>query len=130
MKRSAALALVAVLVATACAGPAGRGAQRVGDPGSAARPAGPKRVAAALGGEPPPLSTKTTPSGSGGVVPGADALEEMLPAGVPRLDNVGTLQPQLAEAVPTLENGNWRVFPDGRMETTWRLVPNARWHDG
>ena len=38
--------------------------------------------------------------------------------------------PQLAEAVPSLENGLWRLLPDGRMETTWKLREGARWHDG
>src|SRR5206468_1100918 len=37
---------------------------------------------------------------------------------------------RLAEAVPTLDNGLWRLLPDGRMETTWRLREGARWHDG
>jgi peptide/nickel transport system substrate-binding protein len=36
----------------------------------------------------------------------------------------------LAEAVPSLENGLWKLLPDGRMETTWRLRAAARWHDG
>jgi peptide/nickel transport system substrate-binding protein len=36
----------------------------------------------------------------------------------------------LADDVPTAENGLWTVFPDGRMETTWRIKPSARWHDG
>jgi peptide/nickel transport system substrate-binding protein len=81
-------------------------------------------------GEPPTLSTKINTASSGGVVPGADALEEMVSAGLAHLDNGGVLHPQLAEAVPTLENGLWRVFPDGRMETTWRIRPDARWHDG
>jgi peptide/nickel transport system substrate-binding protein len=94
-----------------------------------ARPAGPKRITAVTMGEPPTLSTKINTAGSGGVVPGADALEEMVSAGVAHLDDRGVLHPQLAEAVPTLENGLWRVFPDGRMETTWRLRPDARWHD-
>jgi peptide/nickel transport system substrate-binding protein len=40
------------------------------------------------------------------------------------------MQPLLAESVPTLENGRWKLLPDGRMETTWTLRPNARWHDG
>src|SRR5687768_8780360 len=114
---------------TSCAAPAAGPASR--DSGSAgARPAGPKRITAVIMGEPPTLSTKINSSGSGGIVPGADALEEMLTAGLVRLDNGGALQPQLAEAVPTLENGNWRVFPDGRMETTWSTVANVRWADG
>ncbi|MEA2642724.1 MAG: hypothetical protein QOF51_4118, partial [Chloroflexota bacterium] len=35
------------------------------------------------------------------------------------MDDHGTLRPELAEAVPSAENGLWKVFPDGRMETTW-----------
>src|SRR5207249_11289788 len=27
-------------------------------------------------------------------------------------------------------NGLWKVFPDGRMETTWRIKPGVEWHDG
>jgi peptide/nickel transport system substrate-binding protein len=38
--------------------------------------------------------------------------------------------PRLAEAVPSIENGLWKLLPDGRMETTWRLRDGARWHDG
>jgi peptide/nickel transport system substrate-binding protein len=40
------------------------------------------------------------------------------------------VQPYLAEGVPTLENGRWKVLPDGRTETTYTLNPMARWHDG
>jgi peptide/nickel transport system substrate-binding protein len=29
-----------------------------------------------------------------------------------------------------VENGLWTVFPDGRMETTWRIKPGTRWQDG
>src|SRR5439155_26739855 len=42
----------------------------------------------------------------------------------------GHLRPQFAEALPSLENGLWQVFPYGRMETTWRVRPGASWHDG
>ncbi len=38
--------------------------------------------------------------------------------------------PYLAEALPQLNTDTWRVFPDGRMETTYRLRPNLTWHDG
>jgi peptide/nickel transport system substrate-binding protein len=40
------------------------------------------------------------------------------------------LQPQLASELPRLNTESWRVTPDGRMETTWKLRPNLRWHDG
>jgi peptide/nickel transport system substrate-binding protein len=39
-------------------------------------------------------------------------------------------QPYLGEALPQLNTETWRVFPDGRMETTYRLKPNLTWHDG
>lgn len=38
--------------------------------------------------------------------------------------------PYLAEELPSIDKGTWRVFPDGRMETTYRLRKNARWQDG
>jgi peptide/nickel transport system substrate-binding protein len=38
--------------------------------------------------------------------------------------------PYLAEALPQLNSESWKVFPDGRMETTWRLRPGLTWHDG
>jgi peptide/nickel transport system substrate-binding protein len=47
-----------------------------------------------------------------------------------RRDERGTSHPYLAEAVPQLNTESWRVFPDGTMETTYRLKPNLRWHDG
>ncbi|MBI4277959.1 MAG: peptide ABC transporter substrate-binding protein [Armatimonadetes bacterium] len=34
------------------------------------------------------------------------------------------------EAVPTIRNGLWKVTPDGRMEVTWKLRRDVRWHDG
>ena len=37
---------------------------------------------------------------------------------------------RLADAAPTTDNGLWQVFPDGRMETTWKLRRDGRWHDG
>lgn len=42
----------------------------------------------------------------------------------------GLVKPVLAEALPSLENGTWRINPDGTMEQTWKIRGNARWHDG
>ncbi len=67
---------------------------------------------------------------SPGGVPGLDAMQELANAGLTLLNNEGSLILQLAEQVPSAENGLWKVFPDGRMETTWRIRENARWHDG
>lgn len=38
--------------------------------------------------------------------------------------------PVLAEALPELNTATWRVFPDGKMQTSYRLRPNLIWHDG
>jgi len=38
--------------------------------------------------------------------------------------------PYLAEELPSLEKGTWKVLPDGTAETTYRLKKQARWHDG
>lgn len=61
---------------------------------------------------------------------GSNLITELVHTALTALDNKGVLQPRLAEAVPSLENGLWKVFPDGRMETTWKLKPGLRWHDG
>ena len=46
------------------------------------------------------------------------------------LDDKGLPRARLAESVPQVNTESWRVFPDGRMETTWKLKPNLVWHDG
>src|SRR5579871_4772623 len=46
------------------------------------------------------------------------------------LDDRAAPRPYLAEALPQLNTDSWQVFPDGRMETTYRLKPNATWQDG
>src|SRR6187399_2718003 len=38
--------------------------------------------------------------------------------------------PVLAEAIPQLNTDTWRVLPDGRMETVYRLRAGLTWHDG
>jgi len=81
-------------------------------------------------GSPKTVYEKSVGGGSGGRIPGSDALEMLVASGLTVLDGQGTLRPVLAEAVPSIENGLWRVFPDGRMETTWKIRPGAVWHDG
>ena len=45
-------------------------------------------------------------------------------------DGQGSLQPVMAQKIPSLADGAWKVFPDGGMELTWKLRPNVKWHDG
>lgn len=50
-------------------------------------------------------------------------------AGLVFKDNREQPHPYLIEALPELNTSSWVVFPDGRMETTYRLKPNLFWHD-
>jgi peptide/nickel transport system substrate-binding protein len=45
-------------------------------------------------------------------------------------DAKGLARPYLAEALPEINTDTWRVLPDGRMETTYRIRPNLVWQDG
>jgi ABC-type transport system substrate-binding protein len=42
----------------------------------------------------------------------------------------GVFAPQLAFELPSVEKGTWVVNPDGTMDTTWKLHPHVKWHDG
>ena len=87
----------------------------------------PKRILAAIRGDPHTVYQALNPSSN---IPGIDALQELTHAGLTVEDHDGQRRPQLAEAVPTLENGLWKLQPDGRMETTWRIREGVQWHDG
>jgi peptide/nickel transport system substrate-binding protein len=63
-------------------------------------------------------------------VPGAPEVRELMQSGLGVLDDNKRLQAQLAEMVPSVENGLWTVQPDGTMELIWRIREGARWHDG
>jgi len=119
--------LVVPLLLTAC-GPASQpGDRQAAAPG--AQITGPKRITAAIMSNPPTISADNVVAGSG-TYQGGDALEELMNAGLTYMDELGRRRPQLAEAAPTLENGLWKVLPDGRMETSWTLRSDAVWHDG
>lgn len=46
------------------------------------------------------------------------------------VDGAGATRPYVAEWLPQLNTDTWKVFPDGRMETTYLLRPDLTWHDG
>ncbi len=88
----------------------------------------PKRIIAAVAGDLPVVFRNVLASPSG--VPGSDAVDELVNGGLAVRDNTSQYRPELAVALPTLDNGLWQVFPDGRMEMTWTIRPGAHWHDG
>lgn len=123
--RGFALLLALALLVGGCGVPAGpaEGERRAEAP----KPARPARITAAVAGDPPSLYPALNPAGA---ARGVESLTDLVNAGLSIVDNQGSLRPQLAEAVPSVENGLWRVFSDGRMETTWRIKESVLWHDG
>lgn len=125
MNRSKQIAVACLAFATlvaACGPAAGPDAGSGRDAGE--RSAARKRIVAAWV-LPDVGSVSALPLGSEG-----KEIASFVHAGFGMFDDKQRLHPQLAEAVPTLENGLWKLLPEGRMETTWKLRPNARWHDG
>lgn len=45
-------------------------------------------------------------------------------------DDKEGLHPYISEALPRLDTDSWFVYPDGRMQTSYKLKPNLVWHDG
>lgn len=130
MRRSTycSLAVLSAVVLLAACGP-GQPAATPGATGQeSAKAAAPKRIVSVIRGSPVSLAQQRTQRG--GSVRGLDGIEELVHAGLSFTKADGTRAPQLAEAVPTIDNGLWKVFTDGRMETTWKIKPNLLWHDG
>jgi len=125
-----ALALLVGLMG--CAGPSGGAAPKGASAPSGSAPAqvGPKRIVAAMMGNPPAFIEKAVGGGSGGRIPGITGLQQLVGAGLTVLDDKGNHLPLVAEAVPTIENGLWKLLPNGRMETTWKIRSGAKWQDG
>ncbi|MPZ13843.1 MAG: hypothetical protein GEU73_05375, partial [Chloroflexi bacterium] len=115
--------LILAIVLAGCA-PAGPGVTS-GTGSQAQEPTGAKKRIVAGFLKPDLLAISALPVDSEG-----RHIAQMVHAGFAQEDDAGRLHPQLAEAIPTLENGLWKLLPDGRMETTWTIKENARWHDG
>src|SRR5436190_625396 len=120
------LAVFLVTVIGCAAPPTPSTSQRAPEP---AQTSGPKRLVAAIIGDPYTLSATVNSAGAGGQ-PGVEEVERLIHSGLAIRNDRGALTPQLAASLPTLENGQWRVLQDGHMEMTWTISPRARWHDG
>lgn len=120
------LALAALLVATACAPAAGSGGRGEGSDSLAAM--GPKRVTLAIRGNPHIMYQKLNPRSN---IPGVSVVQTLVTSGLTVTNPTGDGRvARLAEAPATVENGNWKLFPDGTMETRWTIRPGVVWHDG
>lgn len=75
-----------------------------------------------------PVSITTRVLGQPGT--GLRTFRTLFNAFIAQRDDTSTWRPYLVDPLPALHTDSWRVFPDGRMETTYRLGPNLAWHDG
>lgn len=118
--------LVFGLLLAGCAAPAPSGGRAAeSEPQTRA----PRRLTMAILSSPKALNNAIDGSGAGSS-PGLGELERVYNPGLVVADLQANLYPILAEAVPTTENGHWRVLSDGRMETDWKIRSGAQWHDG
>jgi len=130
MNKSIAFLLALAVTAVACAAPPSPPGASGAVGAQEQRSSTPKRITVAIRGDPKTLSAKLNSEAGAGGVPGVAEIAQMLNAGLAADDSLHVLHAQLAENVPSVENGLWRVFPDGRMETTWKIRAGAAWHDG
>ena len=86
----------------------------------------PKVLTIAILREPPGLHADLIQGGGSGIRQVYNLAQDLLV----REDARGALVPQLAVEPISTESGTWRIFPDGSMETTWKLRPGIKWHDG
>jgi peptide/nickel transport system substrate-binding protein len=100
-------------------------AERGGAEANSGRPEQPKRITMGIGSNlPSPNSSISAP------LSGNAEIMLLVSSGLTAQDEYDRTIPVVADAVPTVENGLWRLLPDGRMETTWRLRDGFTWHDG
>ncbi len=57
-------------------------------------------------------------------------MHEFLNAYLSARNHEDQVAPHLATALPSLDDGGWKVLDDGRMEVTWKLRQGVKWHDG
>ena len=60
----------------------------------------------------------------------SDSTKRAFNATLALIDGSGAVRPYVAESLPQLNTDSWKLLPDGKMETTYRLKPNLTWHDG
>jgi peptide/nickel transport system substrate-binding protein len=122
-------ALTAIVLLAACTPGTSGPSPSAGAPAAGATPERPSRIVVAIQNDVSVLATKLQigPGVSGG--PGHD-LSGISNNPLVVLDGNGVAHPRLAAELPSRERGTWTVNADGTMRTTWKIRPNALWHDG
>lgn len=118
-----AVPLLVALTLSCAPPPAGRTAEGAASPAS-----GPKtlRIAMQTSNEP------ASPAMWGGSGSGSASLEHyfIFHSNLTVFDSGKNVTARLAQKVPTVDDGDWKVLPGGGMEVTWKIRPDAKWHDG
>src|SRR5438874_13523666 len=111
----------AVLATTVSCGP--QPAQPTAGQGAPAEQRASRTLRTVMRTEPPALASKPL------AAPGISIRHatRLFNAELDFLDGGQVDHPYLAEALPRLNTDSWKVFADGRMETSYRLRPNATW---
>ena len=126
MKPPVFVAALAFAFATACAP-----VQSTDRATSAAEPLsarGPRVVTIGILREPPSFHRDLT-QGTGAT--GGNTQVQFIPQNYLAVQtDRGVFEAQLAAEQISTERGTWRLNADGSMDTTWKLRPNVRWHDG
>jgi peptide/nickel transport system substrate-binding protein len=108
---------------------------------AACAPGGDRSAAGLTAGDPrPPAKTITVAIAAsiktlggpnlGSVLGGLAYVTEIHTISLVAIHPDGSLEPRLATQLPSLSDGSLAVLPDGTMQTTWHLRPDAVWHDG
>jgi len=121
-----ATSLIAVVVLAACAPSPTQGPGSQPGASTSSTPQEPRTLNVSLQREPPTLGLRPLrESFAANYFP-----NRTFNADFAFLDDQGAPRPYMAEALPRLNTDTWRVFPDGRMETTYRFRLNLAWQDG
>jgi peptide/nickel transport system substrate-binding protein len=115
--------LLAMLAAAACAAPA----PTAGGPAATGLQPSPSRKLVAIArAEPAQLASKSL--AQLGIA--TATVTRVFNAGLALMDDRDNVRPYLVEALPHANSESWRIAPDGRMETIYKLRPGLTWHDG
>jgi peptide/nickel transport system substrate-binding protein len=84
------------------------------------------QIVVAVEGEPRTL----VPAVGGTAGSAAEHLFELVHQSLVAYDDMARPIPRVARALPSLDDGTWKVYDDGTMDTVWTLRDNVYWHDG
>ena len=123
-------AVAMLLALIGCATPASRQSD-LANPGGAPNGAPPQRKAIEILIRGGPNAFVTEAGGlAGPTARPSRYFHEFVTAYITVRDHEDEVVPHLAAALPSLDNGSWKLLPDGRMDVTWKLRPGVKWHDG